>query len=196
MILILTPLALEKRHLEAALPAANNFQVRIGGHGKVAMALSTQAAVSELRPTLVICAGAAGALSPDVKALDVVVAESTVEHDFKLKFIKRPLPEFVGDTASIEKLRSLNAVHFGKIASGDEDVVSADRARELHQETGALAVAWEGAGAARACALTQTPFIEIRGITDLADENAVSDFATALKLSMQSVARVISVLLE
>jgi nucleoside phosphorylase len=55
------------------------------------------------------------------------------------------------------------------IASGDEDIVTIERAAELHTQTGAVAVAWEGAGVARACLFSQIPYLEIRGITDTAD---------------------------
>ena len=47
--------------------------------------------------------------------------------------------------------------------------------------TGALAVAWEGAGGARACHFSGIPFLEIRGITDSADSDAASDFRATLE---------------
>lgn len=62
----------------------------------------------------------------------------------------------------------------------------------LHRLTGALAVAWEGAGGARACHFSGIPFVEIRGITDRADSDAASDFEANLGSAMGNVARLIT----
>jgi adenosylhomocysteine nucleosidase len=78
------------------------------------------------------------------------------------------------------------------VASGDEDVVDAARRRALHQKTEALAVAWEGAGGARACAFSCVPFVEIRGVTDEADHSAPADFQKNLKMAMSNVAVLIT----
>ena len=81
---------------------------------------------------------------------------------------------------------------FGPIASGDETVVDRERRRELHQLTGALAVAWEGAGGARACHFSEVPYIEVRGITDHANSQAATDFKLHMPSAMRHVARLIT----
>ena len=63
-----------------------------------------------------------------------------------------------------------------------------DRRETLHERTGALAVAWEGAGGARACQFSGIPFVEIRGITDRADSDAALDFEENLREAMANVA--------
>ena len=82
-------------------------------------------------------------------------------------------------------------VHFGIIASGDEDIVARTRAQQLKDQFGATAVAWEGAGGARACAFIGIPFIEIRGITDVANDDAPEDFNENLQTAMRNVAHVL-----
>lgn len=77
------------------------------------------------------------------------------------------------------------------MASGDEDVIDIERRRTLHQSTGILAVAWEGAGGARTCTFSSVPFLEIRGVTDTANHNAPSDFETNLEVAMNNVATLI-----
>lgn len=169
-----------------------------GGIGKAQFALHTQHLV-DAGPGwgLVICAGAAGALADELAVGDVVVATVTIEHDYNNKFTIRPKPRFEGDRrllASLEQAAPTTAgfkVYFGPVASGDEDIVDSERRTALRQETETLAVAWEGAGGARACAFSQVPFVEMRGITDTADHNAATSFETNLALAMGNIARLI-----
>ena len=170
-----------------------------GGLGKVQFAVQTQHLLDTCSDwDLIICAGAAGALADKVRVGDVVVATTTVEHDYNNKFNERALPKFDGARAAIADLKSVSqsvnafSVHFGPIASGDEDVVETERKRALHESTGALAVAWEGAGGAKACAFSGIPFIEIRGVTDTADHKAASDFEENLEVAMNNLATLIT----
>ncbi len=199
MILVVTPLPLELEALRSAGLAGPRVRVEVGGHGKIQFALRTQSFIVEVKPELVICAGACGALSPGVKALDVVVAEATVEHDFRLRFVERPLPSFTGHSESLTRLKNYATqkfgVHFGVVASGDEDIVDGVRAEEIRKLTGAVAVAWEGAGGARACLLAGVPFLEIRGVTDSCDHGAVENFRKNLGPAMTNVAAVIESLM-
>jgi len=166
-----------------------------GGLGKVQFAVQTQHLL-DVCPAwdLVICAGAAGALVDVLPVGDVVIATETVEHDIHNRFGKPLLPRFAGAGVALSGLRSMAShaatfqVHFGPIASGDEDVVDTDRRRMLHQRTRALAVAWEGAGGARACHFSGIPFVEVRGIADEADSDAASDFEKNLGGTMKNVA--------
>jgi adenosylhomocysteine nucleosidase len=169
-----------------------------GGLGKVQFAIQTQHLLEAGSGwELVICAGAAGALVNDVSVGDIVVATETVEHDINNKFGKPLLPRFNGAETAIAAFRRASRLsgsfraHFGPIASGDEDVVDVERKGQLHRLTGALAVAWEGAGGARACQFSNIPFIEIRGITDGADSRAATDFEANLPDVMGNVATLI-----
>ncbi len=169
-----------------------------GGIGKAQFALQTQHLLDVgARWDLVICAGAAGALADHVSIGDVVVATVTVEHDWNNRFSQRPAPSFEGAPDAIAGLQRVApasaafATHFGPVASGDEDVTDLERRRTLHRSTGALAVAWEGAGGARACRFSNVPFLEIRGVTDVADTRAPSDFETHLEHAMDNVAHLI-----
>ena len=168
-----------------------------GGHGKTQFGIQTQHLLDHDQFDLVICAGAAGALAPEVKVGDLIVATSTIEHDFNNKFVPRPKPRFKGDASSIEQLRVLKLpeanfkVHFGIMAGGDEDVIDLKRGREIHQAHKALAVAWEGVGGARACAFSEVPYLELRGATDTADHAAPVVFDINLKIVMKNIARLL-----
>jgi adenosylhomocysteine nucleosidase len=169
-----------------------------GGLGKVQFAIQTQHLLDAFPDCgLVVCAGAAGGLVNNLAIGDVVVATETVEHDILNRFGPPLLPKFRSDQTALSQLKAISLVsnlfqvHFGPIASGDEDVVEDKRKEAIHQLTGGLAVAWEGAGGARACQFSEVPFIEIRGITDGADSGAASDFETHLEGVMKNVGTLI-----
>jgi len=180
-----------------------NLTAARGGVGKADFAVRTQHLLDCGSDwDVVVCAGAAGGLVDELTIGDVVVATTTVEHDYNNKFNTRPLPRFDGASAVIAELQNLPTsahpfkVEFGVVASGDEDIVQSERRKSLREATGALAVAWEGAGGARACAFSQVPFIEIRGLTDAADHTAPADFEKNLELALGNVATLITTWIE
>lgn len=62
-------------------------------------------------------------------------------------------------------------VHFGTIASGERVVANQATLDALRQRSPKLlAVAMEGAGVARAAAVARSNFLEVRGVSDLADQ--------------------------
>ena len=174
-----------------------------GGLGKVQFGVQLQHVLDiGQKWDVAICAGAAGALDGALAVGDVVVATETVEHDIHNHFGPPLVPRFHGAAAIVEQFRGVILagntfnIHFGPIASGDEDVVAGERQAELRRRTGALAVAWEGAGGARACQFSGVPFVEIRGVTDNADSSAAADFAANLETAIQNVATLVVTWLE
>jgi adenosylhomocysteine nucleosidase len=155
-----------------------DLYLAVGGLGKVDMAIKTQFWLTQIPDCkLMACVGSAGSLDSSLKVGDIIVASKTIEHDFKQIFFKKPLPEFPMGTAWADFLQLSQSpqIHHAPIASGDEDILSAERRLELSRLTGAQTVAWEGAGAARACAFLNIPFCEIRGITDDLSNDLQSD---------------------
>jgi adenosylhomocysteine nucleosidase len=170
-----------------------------GGFGKVQFAVQTQYLLAlGTKWDRVVCAGAAGGLSDSFSIGDVVVATSTVEHDFNNRFGPRLLPKFDGSSVALAELRGVAGlmiafkVHFGTLASGDEAVIGPEQQQLLQEATGVVAVAWEGVGGARACTFNSIPFVEIRGITNPANADASLDFETNLELVMNNVATLIT----
>ena len=169
-----------------------------GGHGKTQFGIQSQYLLCQLpQVELLICAGAAGALSSELEIGDIVAATATVEHDYNLKFVSRPLPRFAGTPQVIDTLKQLPKteldfrLHFGLIASGDEDVVMVERGQELAHLTGCIAVAWEGVGGARSSQFAQKQYVELRGITDTANHCAAADFEVNLAGAMFNLAKLI-----
>src|SRR5215469_12286307 len=172
-----------------------------GGHGKTQFAVQAQYLIDRFSSVeLVICAGAAGSLAPELFVGDVVVG--TVEHDYRQLFATRPLPRFPGHGPSIGVLRRLAHgisgfhVAFDVIASGDEDVVTSERAQAIGDQTGAVCVAWEGSGAARAALFNGIGSLEIRAVTDAADKEAPQRFDANLPIAMANLASLLRSWLE
>jgi len=171
-----------------------NITIARGGHGKTQFGIQTQYLLDHAQFDLVICAGAAGALAPKIKVGDLIVATTTVEHDFNNKFVPRPKPRFAGDSDCIKQLKALKMkdadfnVHFGVMAGGDEDVIDEERGKELRKKHNAIAVAWEGVGGARACAFSGVHYLELRGATDTANHEAPVVFQINLKIVMRNIA--------
>ncbi len=172
-----------------------------GGLGKAQFGVQTLHLIENLENVdVVVCAGTCGRLTKDLSVSDVVVGTQTVEHDFNrgMSLIKLPLPTFEGDGRMIEALRGVADsgelpcnVRFGGIASGDEGIASEKRISEIVEITGAIVVAWEGAGGARAAQLSGIPFLEVRGISDGAGENAFEEFWANIPIAIRSVASVV-----
>jgi adenosylhomocysteine nucleosidase len=194
---------LQKREIRSANLDVFEFSevdllVACGGHGKTQFGIQSQYLLCQF-PQIqgLVCVGAAGALSDLLEIGDVVVATETIEHDYTLKFVSRPLPRFRGDRQVIEMLKNLPqtnsafSIHLGAVASGDEDIVDAARGQELMNLTDCIAVAWEGAGGARACKFNKKYYLELRGVTDTADHQAAADFEVNLEKAMHNLAQVI-----
>ena len=171
-----------------------NLALSRGGHGKTQFGIQTQYLLDHAQFDLVISAGAAGALAPKVKVGDLIVATTTVEHDYNENISIKPKPRFPGDVESIQQLKALKMtdadfkVHFGAMAGGDEDVVDVKRGKELHTKYKALAVAWEGVGGTHACAFSEVPYLEIRGATDTANYEAPVVFYVNLMIVIRNIA--------
>src|SRR5688572_30963702 len=63
----------------------------VAGHGKVQLGLQSQYLIDRLgQLDALLCVGAAGSLSEQLRLGDVVVGTSSVEHDYKLEFAAAP----------------------------------------------------------------------------------------------------------
>lgn len=199
MTLIITPLKRELSHILEELkskgfeieqtntgkqsvhfcPQLNSY-FAVAGMGKSQLATQTTHLLLTLKNIQrVVCVGTAGSLASHIRVGDIIVADMIIEHDgLKSKF-KTNLEIF-------KNIKDIN-VRIGPIASGDENIVSEQRAKDISTQTGALAVAWEGAGLARAANFIGVPFLEIRTISDFANANAINEFNNNLGTAMKSI---------
>lgn len=174
-----------------------DISIALGGLGKVQFAVSCQHLLDQRPWSALLCVGAAGGLAAHIKHGDLVASTETIEHD--IRKLARPLmPRYQSDTTLLQACRDSIAkhnfqfeVHFGPVASGDEDIADTTTRDALAARTGALAVAWEGAGAGAACQFSKVPFLELRGIADSADPHAPEAFARNINQVMANLAAIV-----
>jgi adenosylhomocysteine nucleosidase len=157
------------------------------GVGKAKTAASVQFLLDHFPVEAIIFTGVAGAINPDLKIGDIVIGQKTVQHDFDAggKGILEDMrtPWFEADPRLVElALRASqdlglgDRVRVGVVLTGDQTVIDSQKKEWLWQAFQGDCVEMEGAAVALACSLNKVPFVLIRAITDLADENARGDF--------------------
>ena len=184
--------------------AAAGVVLAEGGFGKVQFGVTTQHLLDHLAGvSLVVCAGIAGGLTDAVRVGDVVIGTATVEHDFYSEVLGKVPPHFDGSGEHLTALAGALGDHdgpfrvtFAPIASGDEGISDRVRREEVHARTEAPAVAYEGAGGARAALFSGVPYLEVRGISDMAEGDIISELEANLPAAMANVAAVVVRLVE
>ena len=179
------------------------------GVGKVQSALVAQRVIDAYRPEALILTGVAGALAPDLRPGDAVIARDTVQHDLDvtaLGFARGEVPfsgerffpcapELVDAAATAVVPHGLR---IGRILTGDRFVTGADRACHayLREELHGDAVEMEGAAVGQVCARNAVPYVVIRTISDRADGAAPVDFLKVLGFAAANAAAVTAVILD
>ncbi|MCT8390112.1 5'-methylthioadenosine/adenosylhomocysteine nucleosidase [Leuconostoc holzapfelii] len=190
---IITPMAEEKIALIAALENVTTKQhggteitsghyrgheviLTESGIGKVAAASATALMIDNFQPDLVVNTGSAGALDSDLKIGDEVVGTQVAYSDVDVTVFgyafgqvpNKPL-FYEADPTVVKDFEQLAAVKEGLIVSGDQFVQDAAKQRILSHFPNALVAEMEAAAVAQVAYQFGTPFIVLRGVSDLAN---------------------------
>ena len=176
--------------------------VAAAGVGKVRTAATVQLLIERFAVEKVLFTGVAGAINPKNRVGDIVLSRFAVQHDFDaggtgdLERMKSPVLR--ADEALIETaLRAgkalgwANRLKVGTVLTGDQTIVSTEKKTWLWSTFHGECVEMEGAAAALVCAQNEIPFLIIRTLTDLADENARESFRSSLDLAARDSARIV-----
>ncbi|MCQ2228158.1 MAG: 5'-methylthioadenosine/adenosylhomocysteine nucleosidase [Bacteroidales bacterium] len=164
------------------------------GIGKVNAALCAQRLIMQFGVTHVINSGIAGAIAHGLRVQDVVVSTSALYHDmdvvaFGHKICEIPemdCSDFPADEAMVKAAQKAFAslesakghqILAGRIASGDQFVASKDLKDEIVRRCSPMCVEMEGAAVAHACYLNKTPYVVIRCMSDMADDNGEETYS-------------------
>lgn len=177
------------------------------GVGKIITAASIQYLLDLFPIEAVVFAGMAGSVSPDVKVGDVVISQKVVQHDFDLagkgKVDEMKTPWFEADLELIDlavrashELGFRERVRIGTVLTGDQAIVDSKKREWLWQTFRGDCVEMEGAAIASVCSQNSVPFVIIRAITDLADENVRDDFQRTMSKACIDAANIVLTMLE
>ena len=146
------------------------------GIGKVAAASATALMIDNFEPDLVVNTGSAGALDPDLKIGDEVIGTQVAYSDVDVTVFgyaygqvpNKPL-YYEADPTVIKDFEQLAPVKEGLIVSGDQFVQYTAKKRILTHFPEALVAEMEAAAVAQVAYQFGTPFIVLRGVSDLAN---------------------------
>lgn len=172
------------------------------GVGKVNAAIGAALLIELFRPSAILNTGSAGGLLPTQTFGDTVVSTSVLYHDVDVTaFGYAPgqvpgLPAaFVSDPALVTLAESClrGVAHTkGQIGSGDIFVHDAKVIAGIRARFPDLcAVEMEAAAIAQACHLTETPFVVVRALSDIAGKESPMKFEEFLPLASKNSSRLV-----
>ena len=158
------------------------------GVGKVNAALCAQRMIIQFGADFIVNSGIAGAVGKGLGVLDVVVSSDAVYHDmdasawgYKVGQIPQmDIYSFEADKKMLEAIQNIfpelpeakgHKLAVGRVASGDQFVADKGLKARIIENCDPLCVEMEGAAVAHACHLSGVPFVIIRTLSDMADDN-------------------------
>ena len=168
--------------------------------GKVFASLTATTLIEKYGCDTLLFSGVAGAINPDLKVGDLIVATKLAQHDLDISAFGHPfgyVPEGSVFVNSDEKLLNIakevakdNSIKLqeGIIATGDQFVANEARKNWIGDTFNADALEMEGASVAVVCDALEVPFFILRAISDSADMDAGFDFDEFLKTSAKNSA--------
>lgn len=176
--------------------------------GKVNAALSASILLNHFSCEALIFSGVAGAISPELKIRDLLLATKLCQHDVDITAFSHPFGFIPGGQLFYESDDKLNQIarHVAKkqgivlkegiIATGDQFVASTERKQWIGEEFGAIALEMEGGSVAAVAAALNRPFCVLRAISDAADTDASFNFDTFLHESAKESADFLFLMLD
>ncbi len=187
----------------------NNYCILVeSGVGKVNAARCTQILIDNMKVDYIFNIGVAGGIAEDLNVCDIVIGEKLVQHDFDITAFnheKGYVPN-VGvyvesDKYLVNIANSCNEdnvfnLKTGTIASGDIFCTEKWMSEKIRSKFNALCVEMEGASIAQVCYLSHIPFVIIRSISDVPNNNNVITYEEFLNISSKNVAKFVNRILE
>ena len=167
------------------------------GVGKVNAARTTQILIDNMNVEYIFNVGVAGGLDSSLNVGDIVIGEKLVQHDFDITAFnheKGYIPNvgtFIESDEYLIKLseNSLNGAKKGVIASGDIFCTERWMSEKINKKFNALCVEMEGASIAQVSYLSHIPFLIIRSISDIPNNDNVITYEEFLETSSKKIAK-------
>ncbi|WP_125762633.1 5'-methylthioadenosine/adenosylhomocysteine nucleosidase [Companilactobacillus hulinensis] len=164
------------------------------GIGKVQAGMTTTIINDRYKPDFVVNTGSAGGVGEGLSIGDVVISSKLAYHDVDAtgfgyavgQLPQQPLyfdadPTYVGKIEAAAKATGLVS-HTGLIVTGDQFIDGKEKIATIKRSfPDVLASEMEGAAVAQVCAQFKTPFVVIRSMSDVGDEDASVNFDDFVK---------------
>ncbi len=173
------------------------------GVGKVNAARTTQILIDNFKVDYIFNIGVAGGVDESLSVGDIVLGEKLVQHDFDITAFNHekgyvPSVGIYVDTDTYlltvadSVLKKNNDIGYkrGVIASGDIFCTELKMSQKINSKFNALCVEMEGASVAQVCYLSRIPFLIIRSISDVPNNDNVFTYEEFLSSSCRVVANV------
>ena len=187
-----------------SIHGANKIITVCCGIGKVNSAVRTQILIDVFKAEQIINAGIAGGMKSDIKVLEIVISESVLPHDLDAHFLA-DYPPYHAQFEADETLQNLAKsvcqemnipFHFGKIISGDAFITDSEIKKNLIEKYQPYAVDMETASVGQTAWRNQIPFVSVRCISDLADDDGAMSFDEFEVLAAKRVAEIVMAMCE
>lgn len=154
---------------------------------KVNAAIATQILIDLFGVNIVINAGTAGGMNPNLKIFDTVISTEVCYHDvaqdiltefhpwLKTVFFEADRELIKISERAVKEIEPKGKVFWGRIVTGEAFITDEGR-KKINDEFVPLAVDMETASIAHVCHVNKIPFLSIRCITDTAEHKGVENF--------------------
>lgn len=169
------------------------------GIGKVNAAVGATLMIDAFCVEKIIFTGVAGGINEELDLGDVVISEDLIQHDVdvtafgeKLGVIPRMESSvFKADDELIELAEKAGKklkgkVIVGRILSGDQFIASPEKIAFLKKEFNGDCAEMEGAAVGHVCQIFDIPFVVVRTMSDKANSDAHTDYATFMKIAAEN----------
>ena len=163
--------------------------VAVSGVGKVFSARCTQTMIMRYSPREIINSGAAGAISPELKIYDIVIASKLVQHDFDTTLMGEPLGCIINGSPYLPMTERLTKAfsecsdklgypcRIGTLATGDQFIGGDEVKQRIFGNFGAIACDMEGAAIGTVCYTAGVDCAVMRCISDSGNGTEYSEFS-------------------
>lgn len=171
---------LKGRVFTTGILCGHEAAVGASGVGKTNAANCAQMAIDYFKPDYLLHTGIAGSLTRDAGVLSIVLGEKLTFHDLDHRIMEKFFPfqtYFYSDEGLLKTaedyLKEQND-HFlkGLIATGDSFIESTAQKNAITDRMPALCADMESAAVAATAYINGVPFLVVRAISDLADEDS------------------------
>lgn len=171
------------------------------GVGKVNAARTTQVLIDNIKVDYIINVGVAGGVKETLNILDIVIADKLIQHDFDISAFdheKGYIPN-IGTYIETDKYlfniaksilnenKDINCVP-GTVVSGDIFLTDRNKSQEIKEQFNATCIEMEAAAIAQVCYLCKIPFLILRSISDIPNNNNTITYEKFLDKSTAIVA--------